>query len=71
MVSRKGSQAPSPPLSVKGIGNKGGFFSPRFCCDCSVDLTLWCFSLTCGGPTVAKPDYSESKIVVAMVSSPR
>jgi hypothetical protein len=23
VVSRKGSQAPTPPLSVKGIGNKG------------------------------------------------
>jgi hypothetical protein len=39
--SRKPSQAPTPPLSVKGIGNK-----------------------------VAKPDYSESKIVVAMVGLP-
>ncbi|KAF8169777.1 bifunctional 6-phosphofructo-2-kinase fructose-2,6-bisphosphate 2-phosphatase [Pholiota molesta] len=38
VVSRKGSQAPTPPMSVKGIGNK-----------------------------VAKPDYSDSKIVVAMV----
>jgi 6-phosphofructo-2-kinase/fructose-2,6-biphosphatase 2 len=41
VVSRKGSQAPTPPLSVKGIGNK-----------------------------VAKPDYSESKIVLAMVGLP-
>ncbi|KAF8626416.1 hypothetical protein AX17_006582 [Amanita inopinata Kibby_2008] len=39
--SRKPSQAPTPPLSVKGIGNK-----------------------------VAKPDYSESKIVLAMVGLP-
>ncbi|KDR79033.1 hypothetical protein GALMADRAFT_63905 [Galerina marginata CBS 339.88] len=39
VVSRKGSQAPTPPLSVKGIGNK-----------------------------VAKPDYSDSKIVLAMAS---
>lgn len=23
VVSRKGSQAPTPPMSVKGIGNKG------------------------------------------------
>ncbi|KAI3615770.1 fructose--bisphosphatase [Moniliophthora roreri] len=37
MTSRKGSQAPTPPPAVKGIGKK-----------------------------VAKPDYSESKIVVAM-----
>ncbi|PFH53193.1 hypothetical protein AMATHDRAFT_73701 [Amanita thiersii Skay4041] len=41
MSSRKPSQAPTPPLSVKGIGNK-----------------------------VAKPDYSESKIVLAMVGLP-
>ncbi|PPQ63923.1 hypothetical protein CVT24_010321 [Panaeolus cyanescens] len=41
VVSRRGSQAPTPPLSVKGIGNK-----------------------------VAKPDYSDSKIVVAMVGLP-
>ncbi|KAF9565377.1 bifunctional 6-phosphofructo-2-kinase/fructose-2,6-bisphosphate 2-phosphatase [Agrocybe pediades] len=41
VVSRRGSQAPTPPLSVKGIGNK-----------------------------VAKPDYSESKIVLAMVGLP-
>ncbi|KAF5327775.1 hypothetical protein D9619_004559 [Psilocybe cf. subviscida] len=41
VVSRKGSQAPTPPMSVKGIGNK-----------------------------VAKPDYSESKIVLAMVGLP-
>ncbi|KAF8952489.1 6-phosphofructo-2-kinase-domain-containing protein [Flammula alnicola] len=41
VVSRKGSQAPTPPTSVKGIGNK-----------------------------VAKPDYSESKIVLAMVGLP-
>ncbi|KAK0469869.1 bifunctional 6-phosphofructo-2-kinase/fructose-2,6-bisphosphate 2-phosphatase [Desarmillaria tabescens] len=39
--SRKGSQAPTPPQSVKGIGGK-----------------------------VPKPDYSESKIVVAMVGLP-
>ncbi|EIW77707.1 bifunctional 6-phosphofructo-2-kinase fructose-2,6-bisphosphate 2-phosphatase [Coniophora puteana RWD-64-598 SS2] len=39
--SRKGSQAPTPPRSVVGIGNK-----------------------------VAKPDYSEAKIVVAMVGLP-
>ncbi|ESK95876.1 fructose- -bisphosphatase [Moniliophthora roreri MCA 2997] len=38
---RKGSQAPTPPPAVKGIGKK-----------------------------VAKPDYSESKIVVAMVGLP-
>ncbi|RDB25867.1 Fructose-2,6-bisphosphatase [Hypsizygus marmoreus] len=41
MTSRIGSQAATPPLSVKGIGNK-----------------------------VAKPDYSESKIVLAMVGLP-
>ncbi|KAF9228649.1 bifunctional 6-phosphofructo-2-kinase/fructose-2,6-bisphosphate 2-phosphatase [Gyrodon lividus] len=39
--SRKGSQAPTPPRSVVGIGNK-----------------------------VAKPDYSEAKIVLAMVGLP-
>ncbi|KAK2460993.1 hypothetical protein APHAL10511_007463 [Amanita phalloides] len=39
--SRKASQAPTPPLPVKGIGTK-----------------------------VAKPDYSESKIVVAAVGLP-
>jgi 6-phosphofructo-2-kinase/fructose-2,6-biphosphatase 2 len=39
--SRKGSQAPTPPKSVVGIGNK-----------------------------VAKPDYSEAKIVLAMVGLP-
>jgi hypothetical protein len=26
VVSRKGSQAPTPPLLVKGIGNKGSIF---------------------------------------------
>lgn len=41
LVSRKGSQSTTPPLSVKGIGGK-----------------------------VAKPDYSESKIVLAMVGLP-
>ncbi|KAJ7742889.1 6-phosphofructo-2-kinase-domain-containing protein [Mycena metata] len=41
VTSRKGSQAPTPPQSVKGIGKK-----------------------------VAKPDYSESKIVLAMVGLP-
>ncbi|TFK40135.1 6-phosphofructo-2-kinase-domain-containing protein [Crucibulum laeve] len=41
LASRRVSQAPTPPLSVKGIGNK-----------------------------VAKPDYSESKIVLAMVGLP-
>ncbi|KAJ3716076.1 6-phosphofructo-2-kinase-domain-containing protein [Lentinula raphanica] len=41
VASRKGSSAPSPPPSVKGIGKK-----------------------------VAKPDYSEQKIVVAMVGLP-
>ncbi|KAJ3934682.1 MAG: bifunctional 6-phosphofructo-2-kinase/fructose-2,6-bisphosphate 2-phosphatase [Lentinula lateritia] len=41
VASRKGSNAPSPPPSVKGIGKK-----------------------------VAKPDYSEQKIVVAMVGLP-
>ncbi|KAJ2924626.1 hypothetical protein H1R20_g12456, partial [Candolleomyces eurysporus] len=41
VVSRRGSAAGTPPMSVKGIGNK-----------------------------VAKPDYSESKIVVAMVGLP-
>ncbi|KAF9000715.1 6-phosphofructo-2-kinase-domain-containing protein [Cyathus striatus] len=41
VTSRRGSRAPTPPLSVKGIGNK-----------------------------VAKPDYSESKIVLAMVGLP-
>ncbi|KAJ7086127.1 bifunctional 6-phosphofructo-2-kinase/fructose-2,6-bisphosphate 2-phosphatase [Mycena belliarum] len=40
-TSHKGSQAPTPPQSVKGIGKK-----------------------------VAKPDYSESKIVLAMVGLP-
>ena len=49
MVSRKGSQAPTPPLSVKGIGNKGGFlfFSEVVWPAGSVDLTLclsWCYS---------------------------
>ncbi|KAG9318270.1 bifunctional 6-phosphofructo-2-kinase fructose-2,6-bisphosphate 2-phosphatase [Chiua virens] len=39
--SRKGSQAPTPPRSVVGIGNK-----------------------------VGKPDYSEAKIVLAMVGLP-
>ncbi|KIJ92489.1 hypothetical protein K443DRAFT_434836, partial [Laccaria amethystina LaAM-08-1] len=41
LVSRKGSQSTTPPLSVKGIGGK-----------------------------VAKPDYSDSKIVLAMVGLP-
>ncbi|KIL67464.1 hypothetical protein M378DRAFT_9255 [Amanita muscaria Koide BX008] len=41
LTSRKPSQAPTPPMPVKGIGSK-----------------------------VAKPDYSESKIVVAMVGLP-
>ncbi|KAF9466579.1 6-phosphofructo-2-kinase-domain-containing protein [Collybia nuda] len=41
LASRIGSQAATPPQSVKGIGNK-----------------------------VAKPDYSESKIVLAMVGLP-
>ncbi|KAJ7221022.1 6-phosphofructo-2-kinase-domain-containing protein [Mycena haematopus] len=41
VTSRKGSQAPTPPQSVKGIGVK-----------------------------VAKPDYSENKIVLAMVGLP-
>ncbi|KAJ6468394.1 bifunctional 6-phosphofructo-2-kinase fructose-2,6-bisphosphate 2-phosphatase [Mycena sanguinolenta] len=41
VTSRKGSQAPTPPQSVKGIGGK-----------------------------VAKPDYSENKIVLAMVGLP-
>ncbi|KAJ7510435.1 6-phosphofructo-2-kinase-domain-containing protein [Mycena galericulata] len=41
VTSRKGSQAPTPPQSVTGIGKK-----------------------------VAKPDYSESKIVLAMVGLP-
>ncbi|KAJ3518984.1 hypothetical protein NMY22_g13413 [Coprinellus aureogranulatus] len=41
VVSRRGSAAGTPPMSVKGIGGK-----------------------------VAKPDYSESKIVVAMVGLP-
>ncbi|KAF6754542.1 bifunctional 6-phosphofructo-2-kinase/fructose-2,6-bisphosphate 2-phosphatase [Ephemerocybe angulata] len=40
-TSQRGSAAGTPPMSVKGIGNK-----------------------------VAKPDYSESKIVVAMVGLP-
>lgn len=40
-TSRRGSQAPTPPSAVKGIGGK-----------------------------VAKPDYSENKIVVAMVGLP-
>ncbi|KAJ7220109.1 bifunctional 6-phosphofructo-2-kinase fructose-2,6-bisphosphate 2-phosphatase [Mycena pura] len=40
-TSRKGSQAPTPPQAVTGIGKK-----------------------------VAKPDYSESKIVLAMVGLP-
>ncbi|KAF7327464.1 6PF2K domain-containing protein [Mycena kentingensis (nom. inval.)] len=40
-TSRKGSQAPTPPQAVRGIGKK-----------------------------VAKPDYSESKIVLAMVGLP-
>ncbi|TFK28157.1 fructose-2,6-bisphosphatase [Coprinopsis marcescibilis] len=40
-TSRRGSTTTTPPVSVKGIGNK-----------------------------VAKPDYSESKIVVAMVGLP-
>lgn len=30
VVSRKGSQAPTPPLSVKGIGNKGSDFFRSF-----------------------------------------
>jgi 6-phosphofructo-2-kinase/fructose-2,6-biphosphatase 2 len=57
--SRKGSQAPTPPLSVVGIGNKGQglpFLSPR--------LSLWILIMS---PQVAKPDYSEAKIVLATV----
>lgn len=53
--SRKGSQAPTPPRSVVGIGNKGNPFSIIFHAD---DLREY---------TVAKPDYSEAKIVLAMV----
>jgi len=56
VVSRKGSQAPTPPTSVKGIGGKGAWGIRN---DWRRDL--WeCY-------IVAKPDYSESKIVLAMV----
>jgi 6-phosphofructo-2-kinase/fructose-2,6-biphosphatase 2 len=58
VVSRKGSQAPTPPLSVKGIGNKGSY-SPR--------TSLCTFVSDIYVSLVAKPDYSESKIVLCMV----
>ncbi|KAF7983150.1 hypothetical protein HWV62_24137 [Athelia sp. TMB] len=56
--SRKGSQAPTPPRSVVGIGNKGksGLFPLRLPSNSFL--------------TVAKPDYSEAKIVLAMVGLP-
>lgn len=64
-TSRRGSAAGTPPMSVKGIGGKGAFslhssneFSPARVLADDVAVSL-----------VAKPDYSESKIVVAMVSA--
>lgn len=57
--SRLGSQAATPPLSVKGIGNKGS--------DISHSSDHFALHLTFRFP-VAKPDYSESKIVLAMVT---
>jgi 6-phosphofructo-2-kinase / fructose-2,6-biphosphatase 2 len=55
VVSRKGSRAPTPPPAVKGIGKKG--MSPSPLLDGKqIDIL-----------SVAKPDYSEQKIVVAMV----
>ena len=60
VVSRMGSQAATPPLSVKGIGNKGS--------DISHSLDRYALFLIFRFP-VAKPDYSESKIVLAMVTS--
>jgi hypothetical protein len=59
VVSRMGSQAATPPLSVKGIGNKGS--------DISDSSDHFALSLIFRFP-VAKPDYSESKIVLAMVT---
>lgn len=56
VVSRMGSQAATPPLSVKGIGNKGSRSSDLFAL-----FLIFRFP-------VAKPDYSESKIVLAMVT---
>ncbi|KAG6813903.1 hypothetical protein H0H92_005752 [Tricholoma furcatifolium] len=55
--SRIGSQAATPPQSVKGIGGKGMF----------VHLAGKLFPDL---EQVAKPDYSESKIVLAMVGLP-
>ena len=40
VVSRMGSQAPTPPLSVKGIGNKGSHF---FTCPIEI-ITFMVFS---------------------------
>ena len=55
-ISRVGSQAATPPRSVVGIGNKGKSLTTR------VHLLI-----TRHDYPVAKPDYSEAKIVVAMV----
>jgi hypothetical protein len=54
LVSRKDSQSTTPPLSVKGIGGKGAH------------LLVLAFIPELRR-VVAKPDYSESKIVLAMV----
>ncbi|KIN93027.1 hypothetical protein M404DRAFT_36472 [Pisolithus tinctorius Marx 270] len=57
--SRKGSQAPTPPRSVVGIGNKGN----RNSLPALVHGSYQPYP-------VAKPDYSEAKIVLAMVGLP-
>lgn len=60
ITSRRGSQAATPPIAVKGIGGKG-VSKPLILLQPSIPNVDSC---TC---TVAKPDYSDNKIVLAMV----
>lgn len=60
ITSRRGSQAATPPVAVKGIGGKGAS-KPLILLQPSIPNVESCTH------TVAKPDYSDNKIVLAMV----
>lgn len=60
ITSRRGSQAATPPIAVKGIGGKG-VSKPLILLQPSFPNVDSCTR------TVAKPDYSDNKIVLAMV----
>ena len=65
LQSRKASRPSSPPPAIVGIGNKGTW--PRPCRRSTLlELASW---EPHSVRTVARPDYTEEKIVLAMVSS--